>query len=108
MTRNLKVGPLPCPDRESTSGRLESEIAFGAVRRLPRQSPKVENISKRKSNLPIRQNAFVAQNDMKAAAYNMGFGGSRGDATQAMGICWQLGSSSSGTIPGQLLQLIVN
>jgi len=44
---------------------------------------------------------------MKAAAYNMGFGGSRGDATQAMGICWQLGSSSSGTIPGQLLQLSI-
>jgi len=39
---------------------------------------------------------------MKAAAYNMGFGGSRGDATQAMGICWQLGSSSGGMIPGQL------
>jgi len=45
---------------------------------------------------------------MKAAAYNMGFGGSRGDATQAMGISWQLGNSSSGTFPGQLLQLSMN
>jgi len=42
---------------------------------------------------------------MKAAAYNRGFGGSRGDSTQAMGICWQLGISSGGTFPGQLLQL---
>jgi len=35
--------------------------------------------------------AILVRNAMKAAAYNMGFGGSRGDTTQAMGIWLAIG-----------------